>query len=56
MSDAGEREHSESAYDMLDEFLIGRLGAGESVVSEDRVATDDFTPEDTDEAADYAKN
>ena len=56
MSDAGEREHSESAYDMLDEFLIGRLGAGESVVSEDRVATDDFTPEATDEAADYAKN
>jgi len=25
-------------------------------VSEDWVATDDFTPEDTDEAADYAKN
>jgi 4-hydroxysphinganine ceramide fatty acyl 2-hydroxylase len=51
-----EHEHSESAYDMLDEFLIGRLGAEENVVSDDWVATDDFAPEDTDEAADYEKN
>ena len=56
MKDAEEHEHSESAYDMMDEFLIGRLGAGENVVSDDWVATDDFTPEDTDEAADYEKN
>jgi 4-hydroxysphinganine ceramide fatty acyl 2-hydroxylase len=41
---------------MLDEFRIGRLGAEESVVSDNWVATDDFTPEDTDEAADYEKN
>jgi cytochrome b involved in lipid metabolism len=56
MKDAEEHEHSESAYDMMDEFLIGRLGAGENVVSDDWVATDDFAPEDTDEAADYEKN
>ena len=56
MKDADEHAHSESAYDMLDEFRIGRLGAEESVVSDDWVATDDFTPEDTDEAADYEKN
>jgi 4-hydroxysphinganine ceramide fatty acyl 2-hydroxylase len=56
MKDVEEHVHSESAYDMLDEFLIGRLGAEESVVSDDWVATDDFTPEDTDEAADYEKN
>jgi cytochrome b involved in lipid metabolism len=56
MKDVEEHEHSESAYDMLDEFFIGRLGAGESVVNEDWVATDDFAPEDTDEAADYEKN
>ena len=56
MKDAEEHEHSESAYDMLSEFLIGRLGAGENVVSDDWVATDDFSPEDTDEAADYEKN
>jgi 4-hydroxysphinganine ceramide fatty acyl 2-hydroxylase len=56
MKDTEEHEHSESAYGMLDEFLIGRLGARENVVSDDWVATDDFTPEDTDEAADYEKN
>ncbi|KAH9992271.1 fatty acid-2 hydroxylase [Russula vinacea] len=56
MKDMDEHVHSESAYDMLDEFLIGRLGAGENVVSDDWVATDDFTPDDTDEAADYEKN
>jgi predicted heme/steroid binding protein len=56
MKDEHEHVHSESAYDMLDEFLIGRLGAGENVVSDDWVATDDFTPDDTDEAADYEKN
>jgi 4-hydroxysphinganine ceramide fatty acyl 2-hydroxylase len=56
MKGGEEHEHSESAYDMLDEFLIGRLGAGENVVSDDWVATDDFTPEDTDEAVDYEKN
>ena len=34
MKDPEEHEHSESAYDMLEEFLIGRLGQGESVVSD----------------------
>jgi len=42
--DGEEHEHPESAYDMLDDSLIGRLGARESVVSEDWVATDNFTP------------
>ncbi len=56
MKGAEEHEHSESAYDMLDEFLIGRLGARENVVNDDWVATDDFTPEDTDEATDYEEN
>jgi 4-hydroxysphinganine ceramide fatty acyl 2-hydroxylase len=55
MKDTDEHVHSESAYDIMDELFIGRLGAEESVVSDDWVATDDFTPEDTDEAADYAK-
>jgi predicted heme/steroid binding protein len=56
MKDAEEHVHSESAYDLLNEFVIGRLGAGESVVSDDWVATDDFTPDDTDETADFEKN
>lgn len=34
MKDASEHEHSDSAYDMLDEFLIGRLGMGENTVSD----------------------
>lgn len=34
MKDPEEHEHSDSAYDMLDEFLIGRIGQGESVVSD----------------------
>lgn len=34
MKDPAEHEHSDSAYDMLDEFLIGRLGQGENIVSD----------------------
>ncbi|EMD34785.1 hypothetical protein CERSUDRAFT_116970 [Gelatoporia subvermispora B] len=56
MKDASEHEHSEAAYDMLDDFVIGRVGAGEQVVSEDWVAEDDFDPEDTDAAKDFEKN
>jgi 4-hydroxysphinganine ceramide fatty acyl 2-hydroxylase len=56
MKDTEEHVHSENAYDLLDEFLVGRLGSEESSVNDDWVATDDFTPDDTDEAADYEKN
>ncbi|TFK49432.1 Inositolphosphorylceramide-B hydroxylase [Heliocybe sulcata] len=56
MRNAGEHEHSESAYDMLAEYAIGRLGKGEALVSDDWEATDDFHPEDTDSARDYEKN
>lgn len=34
MKNPDEHEHSESAYDMMDEFLIGRLGKGENIVNE----------------------
>ena len=34
MKDKLEHEHSESAYDMLDEYLVGRLGSGEETVSD----------------------
>lgn len=33
MSDKDEHEHSESAYEMLDDFVIGRLCEGETIVS-----------------------
>ncbi|KAH8101821.1 oxidoreductase [Cristinia sonorae] len=56
MKDASEHEHSESAYDMLNDFIIGRVGTGEAIVSDDWVATDDFEPEETDTSSDFEKN
>ncbi|EIW55518.1 oxidoreductase [Trametes versicolor FP-101664 SS1] len=56
MKDATEHDHSDSAYDMLDEYCIGRVRAGENIVSEDWEATDDFEPEETDVTADFEKN
>ncbi|KAJ3007256.1 hypothetical protein NUW54_g3616 [Trametes sanguinea] len=34
MKDASEHDHSDSAYDMLEEFVIGRVVQGETLVSE----------------------
>lgn len=34
MKDAAEHEHSESAYEMLDDFVVGRLGTGETTVKD----------------------
>ena len=34
MKDPEEHEHSEAAYDMLDEYLVGRVGVGENIVSD----------------------
>ncbi|KAI0746982.1 oxidoreductase [Daedaleopsis nitida] len=56
MKDASEHEHSDSAYDMLEEFVIGRVCVGENTVSEDWEATDDFEPEETDTSKDYERN
>jgi 4-hydroxysphinganine ceramide fatty acyl 2-hydroxylase len=56
MKDPEEHEHSDSAYDMLDEFLVGRLGTGEAVVSDDWEPSDDFEPEETDTSKDFEKN
>ncbi|TBU47046.1 oxidoreductase [Dichomitus squalens] len=56
MKDSAEHEHSDSAYDMLEEFVIGRLGVGEHIVDENWEAPDDFEPEETDTSADFEKN
>ncbi|PPQ75994.1 hypothetical protein CVT26_005946 [Gymnopilus dilepis] len=56
MRDKLEHEHSDSAYSMLDEYVIGRLGNAQSIVREDWEATDDFHPDTTDTAQDYEKN
>jgi 4-hydroxysphinganine ceramide fatty acyl 2-hydroxylase len=38
MRDAQEHDHSESAFDMLDGYAIGRLGASEAIVDEGQSA------------------
>ena len=40
MKDPAEHDHSESAYDMLEEFVIGRVGHGENIVTEGTSAVD----------------
>lgn len=34
MANKDEHEHSDSAYDMLDEYVIGKLGTEETIVSD----------------------
>ncbi|KAJ7910610.1 oxidoreductase [Mycena leptocephala] len=53
----GERhEHSDAAYEMLEEYQIGKLGTEESILSDDFEATDDFHPEETNSDEDFKKN
>jgi len=52
MKDTQEHDHSDSAYDMLEEFVIGRLGSDELVVSDDWVPDENFHPEETDVSKD----
>ncbi|KAF7289910.1 Ceramide very long chain fatty acid hydroxylase [Mycena indigotica] len=54
--DGEEHQHSDAAYEMLDEYQIGKLGTEENIVSDDWVATDDFHPENTDSVEDFKKN
>lgn len=42
MKDRIEHEHSESAYDMLEEYTIGRIGNEESTVSDGASQCHDF--------------
>ncbi|KAF8345367.1 oxidoreductase [Amanita rubescens] len=56
MQNAEMHDHSSSAYDMLEEYVIGRLGTDETIVRDDWEATDDFHPDNTDSAVDYEKN
>ncbi|KAL0958149.1 hypothetical protein HGRIS_000316 [Hohenbuehelia grisea] len=55
LEDTKEHEHSDSAYDMLEEYLVGRLGTEETLLRDDWEATDDFKPETTDLAEDLRK-
>ncbi|KAG8905496.1 fatty acid alpha-hydroxylase [Tulasnella sp. 403] len=61
MADASEHDHSDSAYEMLESYLIGRLGVAAHIVDEGAFifpfmrATEDFHPDDTDTTADFEK-
>lgn len=56
MDDPTEHSHSDSAYELLHEFLIGVVGTPETIVNPDLVIDDDFAPTSTDIHADHAKN
>ncbi len=72
MDDPVEHSHSESAFELLDEHLIGKLASTDEEAEAARSApsvkdgfsgkdegveiTEDFQPEDTDLAGDYKKN
>lgn len=56
MKDSTEHDHSDSAYNMLDEFVIGRLGANAGIVDENWVPSENFHPDETDVSTDYEKN
>lgn len=56
MKDKDEHDHSESAYEMLEEYVIGKIAKGENVVRDDWEATDDWHPDNTDSLKDFEKN
>ncbi|KAJ8087261.1 fatty acid alpha-hydroxylase [Marasmius tenuissimus] len=56
MADKTEHEHSDAAYEMMDDFCIGRLGSDENIVDENWVATDNFHPDDTEVEKDFQKH
>ncbi|KIY45039.1 oxidoreductase [Fistulina hepatica ATCC 64428] len=56
MRDPEEHEHSEAAYDILAEYMIGKLGTAETIIDENWEATDDFHPENTEVDKDFEHN
>jgi len=56
MEDPEEHSHSDSAYDLLDEYLVGVVMNGEAVVDENIEIDENFHPEDTNADEDFKKN
>lgn len=56
MSDENEHAHSTSAFELLQEYQVGRLGAEETITNPDFVWEDHFVPQDTDNDQDWEKN
>ncbi|KAJ7755371.1 oxidoreductase [Mycena maculata] len=54
--DGEQHEHSDAAYEMLEEYQIGKLGTEESILRDDFEASDDFHPETTEPDEDFKKN
>lgn len=56
MGDPVEHSHSDSAYQLLDEYQVGRIGAEEKITNPDFEFSDDWHPEDTNNKSDWERN
>ncbi|KIY45038.1 oxidoreductase [Fistulina hepatica ATCC 64428] len=56
MRDKLEHEHSDAAYDILRQYMVGKLGTSETIVDENWEATDDFHPDNTEVEKDFERN
>lgn len=56
MGDPVEHSHSDSAYHLLDEYQVGRVGQEEKITNPDFEFHDDWHPEDTDNKSDWERN
>ncbi|MBW0562908.1 hypothetical protein O181_102623 [Austropuccinia psidii MF-1] len=56
MQDSNHHLHSQSAYEILEEFQIGILGNPETILDPNLVIDDDFKPTATDTKNDFARN
>ncbi|GAA6007727.1 fatty acid alpha-hydroxylase [Rhodotorula paludigena] len=56
MDDPIEHSHSDSAYSVLDEYCVGRLGTEEQITNPDFEFTDGWKPDDTDNKSDWERN
>jgi 4-hydroxysphinganine ceramide fatty acyl 2-hydroxylase len=56
MEDPMEHSHSDSAYQVLNEYQIGRIVSGEAITNPEFEYKDGWEPSDTDEKSDWEKN
>ncbi|KAG8863979.1 fatty acid alpha-hydroxylase [Tulasnella sp. 330] len=55
MHDEAEHGHSDAAYDMMESYVIGRLGTTATIVDEAWEPQEDFHPDDTNAEEDFAQ-
>ncbi|KAF9519780.1 hypothetical protein BS47DRAFT_1481693 [Hydnum rufescens UP504] len=56
MTDPRGHDHSQAAYDILNQYAVGKIGATPALVNGDWVVTDHFHPNETSPDDDYEKN